>query len=158
MPLGQTEYFEYDPDTLRLIQHTDFEGNITERVYSDFGFLDELRYYEPGSDPDLDPADEVVAFAYNDLDQRETVTDSRGDTDFAYDAFDRLAQLVCASCRSSSPSTSSRAEARTKPLCGIGDPPNPTREWTYTYDISWVTASRVQVRSRILHIEGLRPI
>lgn len=93
LPMGQTESFEYDEETLRLILHTDFEGNITESVYSDFGFLDELRYYAPGSDPDIDSPDETVDYSYNSLDQRSQISDARGDTDYTYDEYDRLAQI-----------------------------------------------------------------
>lgn len=129
LPLGQTETFEYD-DYGRQSLHTSFEGNLTERVYTDFGFLDELRYYTPGSDPENDPADEVVAFLYNSENQRTQVADERGDTDFAYDDFGRLAQI-------DSPEGILNYEyddLGRKTRTSVGDPQDPTHDWTYDYD------------------------
>ncbi|QDT46977.1 hypothetical protein Pan258_10020 [Symmachiella dynata] len=90
-------------------------GNITESVYSDFGFLYELRYYEPGSDPDIDSPDEVVDYTYNSLDQRSQISDARGDTDYTYDEFDRRqSRFVRASTRSRDPSCFVREHAQAR--------------------------------------------
>ncbi|QDT46981.1 tRNA(Glu)-specific nuclease WapA precursor [Symmachiella dynata] len=130
LPMGQTEYFEYDEETLRLIQHTDFEGNITESVYSDLGFLDELQYFAPGSDPETDPADETVEYTYNSLDQRSQITDERGDTDYTYDEFDRLAQIDTPEGALNYEYDNYGRQVRKS----IGNPADPTHDWTYSYD------------------------
>ena len=51
-----------------------------------------LRYYTPGSDPDLDSPDEVVDFAYDSPDRKSTTTDARGATNFAYDDYQPVEQ------------------------------------------------------------------
>ncbi|QDU42483.1 tRNA nuclease WapA precursor [Symmachiella dynata] len=129
LPLGQTEYFTYDEYGRREL-HTSFEGNLTESVYSDLGFLDELRYYEPGDDPSIDPADEVVAFVYDDEFRQTSVTDGRGETEFDYDEFDRLSQV-------DAPEGTLNYEYDAlgrKTRAYIGSPADPTHDWEYTYD------------------------
>ena len=130
LPMGEQELFEYDAVTHRLARHTSFEGNVTDRVYGDFGFLDELRYWDSLSDPDLDPANEVVDFAYDAFDRKSTTTDARGNTNFAYDDYNRITQIDSPEGKLNYEYDSRGRKARTS----VGDPLDPTHDWTYTYD------------------------
>lgn len=102
----------------------------TDRIYGDFGFLDELRYWAATSDPDMDAADQIVGFDYDSLDRKSTTSDSRGDTDFAYDDLGRTTQIDSPEGVLNYEYDSRGRKSRTY----IGSPSDPTHDWTYTYD------------------------
>ncbi|MEZ6048649.1 MAG: putative Ig domain-containing protein [Planctomycetaceae bacterium] len=87
-----TETFTYDDD-FRSDISTDFEGNIMDSVFSEDGLLEELRYFAPGSDPELDPPSETVTYTYDDLNRKTSMTDDRGTTNYSYDIDGRLTQI-----------------------------------------------------------------
>jgi RHS repeat-associated protein len=85
LPLGQTETFGYDAQG-REIEHTDFEGNVTDSVFASDGFLSALDEFAVGHNPSTSAPDETVAYQYDALGRTVETTDSSGTTFVVYDA------------------------------------------------------------------------
>ena len=85
LPLGQTETFEYN-NLGQQIEHIDFQGDITDSVFSDAGFLTELDSYSAGQRPGVDQPTQTTTYQYDALGNETQSTAADGTTTSTYNA------------------------------------------------------------------------
>lgn len=89
---GLDETFAYD-SLGRQYRHTDFEGNTVDQVFTEFGLLDELHYFDDTQDPDVDTPSETVEYTYDEFNRITTVLDERGTTTYTYNDQGQVTQI-----------------------------------------------------------------
>ncbi|MCA9039981.1 MAG: RHS repeat-associated core domain-containing protein, partial [Planctomycetaceae bacterium] len=92
LPVVGSEYLEYD-DALRPYRSTSFEGNVVDSIFTEEGFLAELQYHDPGSDPDVDSPDESVSYTYDEFDRVVQIDSSVGTTTYSYNDDGLITQI-----------------------------------------------------------------
>ncbi|MEZ6044193.1 MAG: putative Ig domain-containing protein [Planctomycetaceae bacterium] len=92
LPVTGTEYSWYDEEN-RKYRSEDFEGKVLDRLFTDEGLLDELQYFNPSADPDVDTPDETVSYSYDDQYRKTSMTDDQGTTYYTYDDDGRITQI-----------------------------------------------------------------
>ena len=92
--MGQTESQAYN--TLGQLDYkSDFKTQVTSFVYDTLGRVSEKRLFPSGTAlPPAVPPAETVAFTYDDLGRQDTITDTRGITQFGYDQDGRVIQVA----------------------------------------------------------------
>ena len=88
-----TESFQYD-EMGRQVRQATFDGRTIDSIYDQYGRLDQMEYFDVGSDPDVDPADEMVDYDYDAFGRNVEVDDARGTIDMIYNDRGQLIEEI----------------------------------------------------------------
>ncbi|MCA9039539.1 MAG: hypothetical protein KDA65_04250, partial [Planctomycetaceae bacterium] len=130
LPVSGTEEFAFDEEN-RLTRSTDFEGNVIDSVFTDENLIDELHYFNPSADPDVDTPDETVSYTYDDLYRKSSMTNDRGTTYYTYNNDSQITKIDSPEGIINyeyDPLTGQRTRTTT------GDPSDVINDFHYTYD------------------------